>query len=76
MDKEGRIANIKVCPKAGILLDAIPALGDEFSYSIFESWIWILNVAPRPSTNPSPFQHSIFNCYYMTYLDFEYHWFH
>ena len=55
MDKEGRIADIKVCPKAGILLDAIPALGDEFSYSIFESWIWIQNEAPRPSPNPSPF---------------------
>ena len=49
MDKEGRIADIKVCPKAGILLDAIPALGDKFSYSIFESWIWIENEAPRPS---------------------------
>ena len=55
MDKEGRIADIKVFPKAGILLNAIPALGDEFSYSIFESWIWIQNEAPRPSPNPSPF---------------------
>ena len=43
MDKEWRIAEIKVCPKAGILLDAIPALGDEFSTLFlnreFEFWM-------------------------------------
>ena len=55
MDKEGRIADIKVFPKAGILLDAIPALGDNF-LRLLENNVQILYPkTPNPSPNPSPF---------------------
>ena len=49
----------KSLSQAGIMLDSIPAPGDEFSFSILVSWFESSSNAPRPSPNPSQFIFSI-----------------
>ena len=51
-------------PQAGIMLDSIPAPGDEFSFSIFTPESPSTQTVPRPSPNPSPFIFSIKLIYY------------
>ena len=41
--------------EAGTLLESVPALGTNFSYSTNDSTSLSKSKAPRPSPNPSPF---------------------